>query len=818
MKASWSEILLFTAASAICVNGEAYSPPFYPSPWASGQADWAEAHRKAVAFVSKLTLAEKVNLTTGTGCDHFPQILQGLNLAKNYPAGEKIVVLEELGPFQATNNSAFPAGVNVASTWDRRLAYQRGQAMGAEHRDKGVDIQLGPVAGPLGKFPDGGRNWEGFSPDPSLTGALMAETIKGIQDSGVIAVAKHFIGYEQENLRDTISSNIDDKTLHELYLWPFADAVRAGVGSVMCAYNLVNNSYASQNSYLINKLLKDELGFQGFVMSDWSGQHTGSGSSFWGSNLTVSVVNGTVPEWRIDDMAIRIMSAFYKVGRDKAQVPVNFDAWTTDEYSYLHYLVSEGYQQVNSYVDVEGNHKELIRKIGSSSIVLLKNVNNALPLTGSEEFTAIIGEDATANPNGPNSCVDRGCDIGTLAMGWGSGTAEFPYLITPEQAIQNTLTKKGRTTNDYGSAANNYDLSSVESLAAKARGIHHYRWNAGDRKNLTLWQNGDVVIQAAAANCKNTIVVLHTVGPVVVTDWYDHPNITAILWAGLPGQESGNGLVDVLYGAVSPGGKSPFTWGKDRASYGASIITESSEAIAQEDFSEGIFIDYSWFDKQGEDPIYEFGFGLSYSDFSYSDLNIKTLHASPYVPTAGKTMAAPSFGEVGTYSDYSFPSGLVPVWDYIYSWVTSADPERASGDPDYGLPNSAYLPVDANDGSAQPLNPAGGSPGGNEGLYEALFQVSATIANTGTVLADEVPQLYISLGGPDDPRVVLRGFDRLTIAPGKQTTWTTTITRRDISNWDPISQNWVVSNYPKTVHVGSSSRNLFLNATLPAVQ
>lgn len=121
--------------------------------------------------------------------------------------------------FLATNNSAFPAGVNVASTWDRQLAYQRGQAMGAEHRDKGVDVQLGPVAGPLGKFPDAGRNWEGFSPDPSLTGALMAETIKGIQDSGVIAVAKHFIGYEQENLRDTISSNIDDKTLHELYLW-----------------------------------------------------------------------------------------------------------------------------------------------------------------------------------------------------------------------------------------------------------------------------------------------------------------------------------------------------------------------------------------------------------------------------------------------------------------------------------------------------------------------------------------------------------------------------------------------------------------------
>jgi beta-glucosidase len=181
--------------------------------------------------------------------------------------------------------------------------------------------------------------------------------------------------------------------------------------------------------------------------------------------------------------------------------------------------------------------------------------------------------------------------------------------------------------------------------------------------------------------------------------------------------------------------------GQGPASYGASIITTSGETIAQEDFSEGIFIDYRWFDKQGEDPIYEFGFGLSYSNFSYSDLNIKSLHAGPYVPTTGTTRAAASFGKAGTYSDYLFPSGLVPIWEYIYSWVTSTDPKTASGDPDYGLPNSAYLPVDANDGSAQPLNPAGGAPGGNEGLYEDLFQVSVTITNTGTVMADEVPQL-----------------------------------------------------------------------------
>lgn len=179
-------------------------------------------------------------------------------------------------------NTVFPAGVNVAATWDRGLAYARGQAMGAEHRDKGVDMQLGPVAGPLGRTPEGGRNWEGFSPDPYLTGELFAQSIEGIQSSGVMACAKHFIGYEQDHFRlvaeaqgygftnvtESVTSNIDDKTMHELYLWPFANAVRSGVAAVMCSYNQINGSYACQNSKALG-LLKGELGFQGLVVSDW---------------------------------------------------------------------------------------------------------------------------------------------------------------------------------------------------------------------------------------------------------------------------------------------------------------------------------------------------------------------------------------------------------------------------------------------------------------------------------------------------------------------------------------------------------------------
>lgn len=402
------------------------------------------------------------------------------------------------------------------------MAYARGQAMGAEHRMKGVDVQLGPVAGPLGRAPEGGRNWEGFSPDPVLTGVLMAMTVSGIQSEGVIACSKHYIGNEQErfrqapqtgfNITDSISSNIDDITMHELYLWPFADAIRAGTGSIMCSYNQVNNSYACENSYLLNYILKQELGFQGFVMSDWSAQHSGvgsalagldmtmpgdvqfdSGTSYWGPNLTIAVLNGTVPQWRLDDACVRIVAAWYYVGRDSARVPLNFDSWTLDTYGYQHTYAMQNLRLVNEHVDVRGNHAQLVREMGAASTVLLKNTNNALPLTGREKLTAVFGNDATGNAYGPNGCDNRGCDSGTLAMGWGSGTANFPYLVTPETAIQNELLANGAA---YESVTDNFATSQIKLLASRAstaivfvnadsgEGFIVIDGNQGDRNNL----------------------------------------------------------------------------------------------------------------------------------------------------------------------------------------------------------------------------------------------------------------------------------------------------------------------------------------------
>jgi len=579
-------------------------------------------------------------------------------------------------------------------------------------------------------------------------------------------------------------------------------------------------------------------------MSDWAAQHAGvasalagldmtmpgdegfdSGNSFWGANLTIAVLNGTVPEWRIDDMAVRIVTAWYLVGRDTRAVPVNFDSWTLDTYGYRNYVAQEGYGLINQHVDVRADHAGRIRTSAAMGTVLLKNNNSALPLTGHERFTAIFGDDAGQNRLGPNGCSDRGCDLGTLAMGWGSGTANFPYLVTPTEGISNVVLANG---GEVQAMTDNYNLGVQASLARQAsvclvfanadagEGYITVDNNVGDRNNLTLWGNGDRMIMNVAANCNNTIVVMHTVGAVLVTDWYQHPNITGIIWAGLPGQESGNAIADILYGKMNPGGKLPFTFGRNRSDYGTDLLYMPNAGMSapQIQFTEGPFIDYRTFDKFNRTPIYEFGYGLSYTNFTYSNLRIQNHGIPAYRPTTGMTAPAPVLGTPGNASAAVFPAGFHQVPLYIYPYINSTDLRASSGDPMYGIGPNASVPMNSQNGNAQPRIPAGGGPGGNPQLYDVLFTVNCTVTNTGRVTGDDVPQLYINLGGPNDAVVALRGFDRLTIAPNASATFSADVTRRDISNWDTVSQNWFISHYPKTAYIGSSSRKLALKGPL----
>lgn len=736
------------------------SPIVMPAKAVQGHGDWHDAVVKARKFVSKLTLEEKVNVTTGTSLSS-----RCLGETGKIPRlGWKGICLHDgpLGVRLAGNASAFPAALNAGTTWDKDLIYRRAKAMGEEFRGKGVNVALAPMMN-LARVPAAGRNWEGFSADPFLTGVAASTTVKGLQDNGVAACAKHFIANEQEHFRggsmapQVSSSNIDDKTMHELYSWPFAESVKAGVATVMCSYQKVNQTQACQNSKLINGILKEELDFQGPIMSDWAAMINGvqpalagldmnmpgfiaygSGeqneddpvnakNSFWGAALLEAVNNGSVPVARLDDMVTRTIAAWYKLGQDRNYPEVNFDV--------------NHRPGLDKFVNVQGNHKNVIREVGAASNVLLKNENKALPLKlNNIRHVGIFGTDAGAPPNGPN-CQDRGCDSGgTLAMGWGSGTAEFPYLVDPMSAIKSYVAKNKpgvvvegvQSDTDYATittVAKRSDVCLVFVSAASGEGYITVDGNAGDRNNLTLWHNGETLIKTAADVCNNTIVVKHVVGAVIVEDWIDHPNVKSVINAGLPGQESGNAIVDVLFGAVNPSGKLTYTYAKRREDWPGDILYTSEMQTPQITYDEGVLIDYRWFDAKKIEPRFEFGFGLSYTEFTYSNLRV------------------------------------------------------------------ARTPCNS--------------------LYETAATVSYKVHNAGAYDGAEVSQVYLGFpAGSGQPPRVLRGFDKSFIRKGLTAFVNIKLRQKDMSIWDVVQQKWVVPKGQFQVFVGASSRKIRLSATL----
>jgi beta-glucosidase len=546
---------------------------------------------------------DKINIVTGIGWDKGPCVGNTAAIGSiNYPQ----LCLQDgpLGIRFGTGTTAFTPGIQAASTWDVGLIRQRGEYLGAEARGCGVHVLLGPVAGALGKIPHGGRNWEGFGVDPYLAGIAMSETIEGIQSAGVQACAKHYIANEQELNRETMSSNVDDRTMHELYLWPFADAVHSNVASVMCSYNKLNGSWACESDKAQNGLLKKELGFQGYVVSDWNAQHTTNGAAnngmdmtmpgsdyngrnvLWGPQLNSAVNNNQVSKARLDDMAKRILASWYLLGQNS------------------------GYPSINIRANVQGNHKENVRAVARDGIVLLKN-DGILPLKKPAKL-ALVGSAAVVNPQGMNSCTDKGCNTGALGMGWGSGSVNYPYFVAPYDALRTRAQSDGTTLNLHSSDSTNgvsnvvsgADAAIVVITADSGEGYITVEGNVGDRQNLEPWHNGNQLVQAVAAANKNTIVVVHSVGPIILETILATPGVRAVVWAGLPSQENGNALVDILYGLVSPSGKLVYTIAKRAEDYGTAVVR------GDDNYPEKLFIDYRHFDNANIEPRFEFGFGL----------------------------------------------------------------------------------------------------------------------------------------------------------------------------------------------------------------
>ncbi|RCI05997.1 hypothetical protein CU098_000996, partial [Rhizopus stolonifer] len=293
------------------------------------------------------------------------------------------------------------------------------------------------------------------------------------------------------------------------------------------------------------------------------------------------------------------------------------------------------------------NHKELVRELGAASTVLLKN-SGVLPLDRKKlDKIAIVGSDAGRDPSGLN-CVDHGCSNGTLAQGWGSGTAYYPYLVDPLTGLSDALGKKVKiatSLDDWdlekaAKTAKDADYAIVFSNSDSGEEYITVDGNAGDRNNLSLWHNGDNLIKAVADANKNTIVVIHAVGAVLMP-WINHPNIKAVVWPGLQGQESGNALADVMLGKVNPSARLPYTIAKEASDYNA-----KPDPNYHIPYSEKLLMGYKWFDHANIEPLFPFGHGLSYTTFKYSNLKVKASNSGKKSATVKASISIQNSGKV----------------------------------------------------------------------------------------------------------------------------------------------------------------------------
>ena len=697
---------------------------------------WDQAIAMAKSFVEQLTLEEKCNMTSGVrgACVGNVLPISRLNFTgicfQDAPSGVGDGV---------QRSTAFPPGIQVAATWDRDLFFKRAVAIGEEFRDKGIHFALGPMMN-IDRNARHGRNWEGFGADPYLSGENAFDYVQGLQDQGVVATAKHFICNEQETRRSSdvvhlaaYSANVDDKTIHEIYLWPFASSVAAGVGSVMCSYNRVNGTPACQDKRTLNELLKEELGFPGNVMSDWGATKTGvesvlggldidmpGGDGLMGAALVPAVKSGTIPEARIDDMITRVLAPYYLLGQD------------------------QGYPTLDVDRDATGDHYQINRQISMAGMVLLKNIKYTLPLNVTiDNAFAVYGEAAGRSKHGfgDGGVLQLG---GAIYQGGGSGYVEPTYAVDPLSA----LLSKGRDTHlqiryitdqlDYdriNASFQAYDFTSTKCLVF----ISSFSTEGSDRVDLHAANNGDLLVRTVASGCPNTIVIVNSVSQLDLEAWIDHPHVVSVLWSGMPGPEYGPAVVDVLFGDYNPGGKLVFTLAKRESDYGTDIsLTENSNYV------EGVFLDYRHFDKNNIVPRYYFGHGLSYTTFSFSQLDL----------------AKTSEGQ------------------NIASFRYQQRRKRS------------YTKLDTS------------------GLDEPIYEITFTVINTGKVYGSEVPQLYLGFPAEaDEPPKVLRGFERVYLAVGESKRVSLVLTQKDISYWNVVNQQWTIARGTYIVWISTSANN-----------
>jgi beta-glucosidase len=530
-----------------------------------------------------------------------------------------------------TGTTAFPAPISQAASWDPSLQYDFGSAVGTEAWEKGIDVWLAPGI-ETDRVPMNGRNWEYGSEDPYLAGQTAAAIVRGVQSQHVIATVKHYIANSQETNRMTVSSDIGERTLQEIYEPQYEAAIEQGhAGSVMCSYNRINSVYSCQNPVTLG-ILDKQFGFKGFVMSDWGATHSTVPSAqagldmemnvtpgtYYGSALQTAVQRGQVPMSILNGMVLRILRAMFWVG----------------VFDHPPAAQPQGYSAPVSTPD----HVELARRISEEGTVLLKNEKNVLPITGQGRTIAVIGP-AAGQAGAENEYNGQG-------SGHIPEVGVTPAVVSPQQAItqragadgDTVLYADGTSMADAVAAAKAASIALVFVGDSESEGI--------DRPDLTLRggtctlagctsqtvdQNA-LVSQVAAAN-PNTVVVLDTGGPVLMP-WLSQ--IKALFEAWYPGQEDGNAIAALLFGDVDPSGRLTETFPaaqKDIPEQTAAQwpgVTEPGDSVGPHaKYSEGLLVGYRWYDARHIAPLFPFGYGLDYTTFRYSRMRLSATRSSP---------------------------------------------------------------------------------------------------------------------------------------------------------------------------------------------
>jgi len=540
------------------------------------------------------------------------------------------------GPSAVTNapgatpvySTSFPSGIALAATWDTEMVGRVARAIAQQTKAHGRDMILAPTVN-INRIPLWGRNFEGYGEDPYLAAQMGVAFIKAVQAERVIPSIKHYAANNQEFERHRVDVKIDERALHEIYLPAFKAAVEAGVWAVMSAYNKVNGQWCSENPHLLKEILKNRWGFKGFVISDWGSTYSTEGpinagldlempggepmktwlsgerakkagnSGGWltADKVLAAVSSGKVKQEAIDDSVRRMLRVMFEAGL--------FD--TTKQ----------------AVEDVEtAEHRALARAAAAEGIVLLKNAGNLLPLDAEKiKSLAVIGPNAATartggggsslvRPKSPVSPLDgiKEAAGNRIDIGYALGVS-----MEGEDASKDTPEARAALRKEAVALAAKSDAAVVVVGLASTLESESF-----DRKTMDLPAGQDELIQAVAAANKKTIVVVVAGSPVTMTRWIDSTPAVLMAWYG--GQEGGHAIADVLFGAVNPSGKLPVTFPK-RLTDNPAMANYPGKDF-QVAYAEGIYVGYRGFDKKNIEPLFPFGYGLSYSKFDYSDLRI----------------------------------------------------------------------------------------------------------------------------------------------------------------------------------------------------